>query len=73
MADLVSGEPRPTAHRLRELLQTLGDSELPSGMRRALSRAEGLVAENGALAQRRAAGDGGARNAASWLAGRFLG
>jgi carboxylate-amine ligase len=77
MADLVSGEPRATARRLHELLETLADSELPSAMRRALGRADGLVTENGALAQRRAAGGAAtgnaARNAARWLAGRFLG
>jgi carboxylate-amine ligase len=72
MADLVTGEPRSTASRLHDLLETVGGMTSDPRVREALGRAAVMVTENGALAQRRAAGTGGARNAARWLADRFL-
>ena len=72
MADLVTGEPQSTASRLRALLQTVADAGETTAVRRALVHADAMVNENGALAQRRAAGRGGARSAARWLADRFL-
>jgi glutamate---cysteine ligase / carboxylate-amine ligase len=72
MADLVTGDPRPTARRLHELLESLAEIGQRLGAGRALEHAGAMVHENGAIAQRRAAGSGGARNAARWLADRFL-
>ena len=71
MADLLTGEPAPTASRLRALLDALSDTAERLGAQRHLARAAELVEFNGAMAQRRAAGDGGARAAAQWLAQRF--
>jgi carboxylate-amine ligase len=72
MADLVTGEPRPTATRLHELLETLGQGVDSPPLQRALDHAAGMVSENGALAQRRAALAGDVTSVAPWLADRFL-
>ncbi len=60
MADLVTGEPRPTSSRLHEVLEAITTLDPSPETSRALSRAAAMVSENGALAQRRAAAGGGA-------------
>jgi carboxylate-amine ligase len=72
MADLVTGEPRPTASRLLELLEAVSGVGEQYGAAHALARAGAMVHQNGAIAQRRAAGAAGARHAARWLADRFI-
>ena len=72
LADLESGERRPTRERLSELLATLRPVAERLGAGQELRRASDLVALNGALLQRRAAQEGGARAVARWLADRFL-
>jgi carboxylate-amine ligase len=71
MADLASGEPRPTRACLEDLLSTLEPFATDSGM--GFRRAREMVALNGAMAQRRVAEKGGSRAVARWLADRFLG
>jgi carboxylate-amine ligase len=73
MADPITGEPEPTASRLLTLLEEVSEDAGRVGARRGLERALAMVEVNGAIAQRRAAGPGGARAAARWLADRFLG
>jgi glutamate---cysteine ligase / carboxylate-amine ligase len=72
MADLATGRRRPTRERLTQLLETLGPVAQRLGSSRQFSRAQRLVEVNGAIAQREAAGAGGAKAAARWLAERFL-
>ena len=75
MADLTAGgAARPTQACLRELLDALAGPAAALGSEAWLRRAAGLVATNGAIAQRRVASaeGGGARGVAAWLAERFL-
>jgi carboxylate-amine ligase len=72
MADLVSGEPRPTRDWLYELLSELEPFADQFGTLAGLVRAREMVGINGAIAQRRVASDGGPRAVARWLAERFL-
>jgi carboxylate-amine ligase len=73
MAELVSGEPRPTRDWLQELLAELEPFAARFGASAGLARAGEMVQVNGAIAQRRAAsGGGGPRAVARWLAQRFL-
>jgi glutamate---cysteine ligase / carboxylate-amine ligase len=75
MADLAAGgAAKPTRAFLRELLDALAGPAAALGSEGWLGRAEGLVARNGAIAQRRVASaeGGGARGVATWLAERFL-
>jgi carboxylate-amine ligase len=71
MADLLTGARRPTRECLTELLSDLAPVAERLGSSAELARAHELVSANGAIAQRRAAEDGGARAAAEWLAERF--
>lgn len=72
MADLESGHRRPTRAWLHELLELLEPTARRLGAAAALRHAAELVEINGAIAQREAAREGGARAAIEWLAGRFL-
>jgi glutamate---cysteine ligase / carboxylate-amine ligase len=72
MADLVSGERRPTRGCLEQLIETLSPTARRFGAGSALNHAGRLVDLNGAIAQRRVARSGGAHAVASWLAERFL-
>ncbi len=72
MADLQTGERRPTRECLRELFDTLAPSAARLGSSAPLDHARGLAERNGAIAQREAAGEGDVRAATSWLAERFL-
>jgi hypothetical protein len=72
MADLVSGERRPTRVWLEQLLEELAPFEGRFGTHRGLLRANEMAVENGALAQRRVAEDGGPPAVARWLAERFV-
>lgn len=72
MADLHSGEPRPTRACLHELLELVGPAAHRLGNASALEGAERLIDANGALGQRRAASTGGTKAATRWLIERFL-
>jgi glutamate---cysteine ligase / carboxylate-amine ligase len=72
MADLVSGEPRPTRDWLQELLSELEPFAARFGASDGLARAKEVVEVNGAIAQRRVASSGSPRAVARWLAERFL-
>ena len=72
MADLASGEPRPTREWLYELLSELEPFAARFGAAPGLARAREMVGANGAIAQRRVASGGGPRAVARWLAERFL-
>jgi carboxylate-amine ligase len=69
LADLASGALEPTRARLHALIDALESyaEQLRAGTQ--LARARALVEEGGAARQRAA---GGAREAAAWLADRFL-
>ncbi len=71
IADLHTGEVRPTRQRLSELLDTLEPvaARLDSGQ--SLARARELIEVNGALAQRRVAARSGASSLPGWLASQF--
>lgn len=71
IADLRSGEVRPTRERLGGLLDTLEPvaARLQSG--EALARARELIEVNGAIAQRRVAARSGASALPGWLASQF--
>jgi glutamate---cysteine ligase / carboxylate-amine ligase len=71
MAELASGEPRSTRGHLHALLDVLRETAVRLGTERRLEHARRMVELNGALAQRRAAGEEGPRGAARWLAERF--
>ena len=72
MADLDTGEMRPTRERLRELLDTLEPVAGRLGASDGVTRARELVACNGALAQRRQAARAGIASVPGWLASKFL-
>ncbi len=71
MADLRTGEPRPTRERLHALLDRIEGiaAHLHSGEH--LAHARALVERNGAMRQRAAVGEGGPKGLAGWLADRF--
>jgi carboxylate-amine ligase len=71
LADLASGEPRPTRERLGALLDRLAPAAERVGAGVALADARRLVRRNGALRQREVAAERGARGLAGWLAERF--
>jgi carboxylate-amine ligase len=73
MADLDTGEMRPTRERLRELLDILEPMAHQLGASDGVSRARELVEVNGALAQRRVAARAGIPSLPGWLASKFLG
>jgi hypothetical protein len=61
MADLETGEPRPTRERLLDLIETVGGP----------ADARTLVERNGAMRQRDIAESDGVPAVAGYLAGRF--
>jgi glutamate---cysteine ligase / carboxylate-amine ligase len=71
MADLESGTLRPTRDCLTELIDALEPIAARLRAGGALAHARTMVELNGAIAQRAAAGDGGAPAVARWLAERF--
>jgi carboxylate-amine ligase len=72
MAELHTGTRRPTRALLSELVEQLGPAAARLRSQPALGRARAMIDVNGAIAQRRAAGRGGAQAVARWLAERFL-
>jgi glutamate---cysteine ligase / carboxylate-amine ligase len=71
LADLGTGERRPTRELLVELIDSLEPVAARLGCRDQLGDARALAASGGAE-RMRAAADGDARRAARWLAERFL-
>ena len=71
LADLDTGEPRPTRGRVESLLGELERVAAELGCEEELRSARRLLDEGGASAQRRAGNDDGARGVARWLASRF--
>jgi carboxylate-amine ligase len=72
MANLESGDTEPTRDRLRRLLDAVTPIAEELGSSELLSEAHVLVAENGAMRQRRVGSEGGAEAVAAWHAERFL-
>jgi carboxylate-amine ligase len=72
MADLSTGERRPTRERLHALLERLAPVAERLDCAAELDAARGLVERNGAMRQREVAGRDGARALAEWLCARFL-
>ncbi|MDQ3587216.1 MAG: YbdK family carboxylate-amine ligase, partial [Actinomycetota bacterium] len=72
LADLETGERRPTRARLHHLLDELGPTAAELGCAEQLSAAHALAERNGAMAQREVVADGGVLALAGWLAERFL-
>jgi carboxylate-amine ligase len=72
MADLDTGEARPTRARLEELIELLGPVAGRLGAGDALEEAARLTDRNGALVQRQVSAAGGASAVARSLAERFL-
>lgn len=72
MANLRTGEVRPTRQRLNELLDELEPMARELGSTGHMARARQLVECNGAMAQRRVAGAGGMPELGRWLGKRFL-
>jgi carboxylate-amine ligase len=72
MADLDTGESRPTVACLEELLETLEPWAERLGCGAQLRDARRLIERNGAIAQRAVAADSGIEAVAPWLASRFL-
>jgi glutamate---cysteine ligase / carboxylate-amine ligase len=72
LADLDTGEMRPTRERLRELLDMLEPVAGRLGASEGLTRARELVECNGAIAQRRQAARAGISSLPGWLASKFL-
>jgi carboxylate-amine ligase len=73
LADLRSGEARPTRECLRELLDELEPAARRLGCAAELGQARALARENGAQRQRARAADGDLRALGAWLSERFLG
>jgi carboxylate-amine ligase len=69
LADLATGERRPTRACLLELLETLAGTAQRLGCAGELASARSLVERNGAIRQREA---GDARAATAWLADAYL-
>jgi glutamate---cysteine ligase / carboxylate-amine ligase len=72
LADLDTGERRPTRERLRELVERLEPVAARLGCAAQLAACAGLVERNGAIRQREVAASKGLHGLAAWLAGRFL-
>jgi hypothetical protein len=72
MADLDTGASRPTRDRLAELLAALGPTAAAQGSAAQLAEAGRLVEANGAIRQRRIAGERGVAGMAAWLAESFV-
>jgi carboxylate-amine ligase len=71
MADLETGQVRPTRDCLYELLGVLAPVAESLGCSPALAQAHELAELNGAIRQRRVAGEGGMIGLGRWLAERF--
>jgi carboxylate-amine ligase len=71
MVDLETGDRHSTRSMLHGLLDAVSETGYELGGERQLERARAMVEHNGAIRQRRAAGRGGARTVAAWLAERF--
>jgi carboxylate-amine ligase len=72
MADLRTGERRPTREVLHALLDALAPSAADLGAAAELERARGLVEVNGAMRQREIAADRGVPGLTEWLAESFV-
>jgi carboxylate-amine ligase len=72
LADLVTGERRPTRERLHAMLDELAPFAEALDCAAALELARRLVERNGALQHREAGQERGARGLAEWLAERFV-
>jgi carboxylate-amine ligase len=72
MADLRTGERRPTREVLHALLDALAPSAADLGAAAELQRARGLVEVNGAMRQREIAADRGVPGLTEWLAESFV-
>lgn len=72
MVDPHSGRRSATRECLKRLLRDIGPVAEELGCASPLGRAGEMIAVNGAIAQRRAAAQGGARDVARWLVERFL-
>jgi glutamate---cysteine ligase / carboxylate-amine ligase len=72
VADLASGEPRPTRERLTGLLGELEPVATRLGCAAELASCAALVQRNGAMRQREVAASEGLLGLARWLADRFL-
>ena len=72
MADLATGEQRPTRERLSELLEALEPTAARLGSSAQLAAASRLVEANGAIRQRGIARERGSAGLAAWLADRFV-
>jgi carboxylate-amine ligase len=74
MADLQTGERRPTRERLRDLLDRIEPAAERLGAATGIETARALVERNGAIRQREvAAAGGGPRGVTAWLADRYAG
>ena len=71
LADLRTGESRPTRDRLHDLIHAIAPAAARLGCEAELERAHGLVEENGAMRMRAVAAEGGVRAVAASLADRF--
>jgi carboxylate-amine ligase len=71
LADLDSGEQRPTRERLEQLLDRLAPVADRIGAGPGLAEARRLLWRNGALCQRDVAAERGPHGVAEWLADRF--
>jgi glutamate---cysteine ligase / carboxylate-amine ligase len=72
MAELDTGDMRPTRERLRDLLGQLEPVAGRLGASEGLARARELVECNGSIAQRREAARAGISSVPGWLASKFL-
>lgn len=72
LADLGSGEPRPTRERLEELLAEVSPVAERLGCSQLLRSTRELVHRNGAMRQREVAQCRGAYGLQGWIRGRFL-
>ena len=72
LADLESGERRPTRERLGELIAELDPVAARLRCATELARAAALIEENGAIRQRRASAELGVEGLPQWLADRWL-
>jgi glutamate---cysteine ligase / carboxylate-amine ligase len=71
LADLDTGEQRPTRERLSELFDRLEPFAERLGSSNELAHARRLAERNGAMRQREIGAEQGARAVAAWLADRF--
>jgi carboxylate-amine ligase len=72
LADLVTGETRPTRERLRALLDELDPVATRLGCGRELAAARELTEANGAIRQREAVAGAGIDRLPEWLADRWV-